>query len=101
MTKPPRALNAGEHATRASGPPKPMMETAEVIAAERAFAEARVAAEMRKQAAMGAAMRLKGQAHVDAIKAAERAYHTALADAADRTGGLIGSAGYKAAAAAA
>jgi hypothetical protein len=50
---------------------------------------------------MAAAMKLPMPEHLAAIRAAERAYHLALAAAADRSGGLIGSAPYHAAAASA
>ena len=76
------------------------METPEVIAANRAFAEAQNLAEGRKQANMATAAKLKNTEHATAVKAADRAFFLELADAADRSGGLIGSAGYRAAAAA-
>ena len=76
------------------------METPEVIAANRAFAEAQNLAEGRKQANMATAAKLKNTEHATAVKAVDRAFFLELADAADRSGGLIGSAGYRAAAAA-
>ena len=75
------------------------METPEVIAATNAFEATRNLAEGRKQAAMSAAMKLKMSEHAAAIRAAERAYHTALAQAADASGGIIQSAPYRNAAA--
>ena len=75
------------------------METPEVIAATNAFEAARNLAESRKQAAISAAMKLKMPEHATAIRAAERAYHLALAEAAAATG-LIDHAPYLNAAAA-
>lgn len=74
------------------------METPEVIAANRAFESAKSEAEMHKQVAMTAAMRLPMPGHLAAIRAAEREYHLALAAAAAKTG-LISPAPYLAAAA--
>jgi len=50
---------------------------------------------------MAQAMKLPMPEHAAAIRAAERAYHTALAQAADASGGIIQSAPYRNAAAAA
>jgi hypothetical protein len=74
--------------------------TMAIAKAEAAFAEARNLAEGRKQANMATAAKLKNTEHALAVKAADRAFFLELADAADRSGGLIGSAGYRAAAAA-
>jgi hypothetical protein len=76
------------------------METPEVIAATKAFADAKIEAEGRKQAAIAAAMKLPMPEHAAAIRAAERAYHLALADAAEATG-IINAVPYRQAAAAA
>jgi hypothetical protein len=96
MTNPP---NAGVLATQASGPARKPGEEPIAIA-ERQFAEAKVAAEGVKQAAIGQAMTIKDvAAHVAAIRAAERAYNLALAQAAAATG-LIDAAPYLQAAAA-
>jgi hypothetical protein len=76
------------------------METPEVIAATKAFAEAKIEAEGRKQTAIAAAMKLPMPGHAAAIRASERAYHLALAEAAERSGGIIESVPYRNAAAA-
>jgi mannose/fructose-specific phosphotransferase system component IIA len=75
------------------------METPAVIAANKAFEAARSLAEGRKQAAIAAAMKLPMPEHAAAIRAAERAYHLVLAEAAERSGGIIQSAPYRNAAA--
>ena len=74
------------------------METPAVIAATNAFAAAKLDAEGRKQASISAAMKLPMPEHAAAIRAAERAYHLALAEAADASGGIISSTSYHAAA---
>ena len=73
--------------------------TIAIAKAENAFEAAKIAAEGRKQAAMAQAMKLPMPEHAAAIRAAERAYHTALAQAADASGGIIQSAPYRNAAA--
>jgi hypothetical protein len=75
------------------------METPEVIAAQNAFAQAKVEAEGRKQASMALAAKLKMPEHLAVIRAAERKYHLALAAAADASGGIIASQPYHSAAA--
>jgi hypothetical protein len=73
--------------------------TMAIAKAEAAFALAKIEAEGRKQASMELAMKLPMPEHAAAIRAAERAYHTALAQAADASGGIIQSAPYRNAAA--
>jgi hypothetical protein len=76
------------------------METSAVIAATKAFEAAKLEAEGGKQAAIAIAMKLPMPEHGVAIRAAERIYHLALAEAAERSGGIIQSAPYRNAAAA-
>lgn len=75
------------------------METAAVTAAQNAFKLARADAEMRKQAAMAEAMKLPMPEHLAAVRTAERAYYTALAEAADASDGIISATPYRNAAA--
>jgi hypothetical protein len=78
MTKPTRAM-AASGGSKSSTPP-------EITRAEWAFAEAKAEAEMRKQGAIAAAMQIKDvAAHTAAIRAAEKQYHLALAQAAAAT----------------
>jgi hypothetical protein len=76
------------------------METPAVIAAQNAFAAAKIESESRKQAAIAAAMKLPMPEHLAAVRTAERTYHLALAEAVERSGGIIQSAPYRNAAAA-
>jgi hypothetical protein len=69
--------------------------TIAIAKAENAFEAAKIAAEGRKQAAMAQAMKLPMPEHAAAIRAAECAYHMALAQAADASGGIIQSAPYR------
>jgi uncharacterized heparinase superfamily protein len=75
------------------------METPAVIAATNAFAAAKLDAEGRKQASISVAMKLPMPEHAAAIRAAERAYHLALEEVANASGGIIASAPYRNAAA--
>jgi hypothetical protein len=64
--------------------------------AENDFEAVRNLAEMNKQAAMAAAMKLSMPSHLTAVRAAEKAYYLALAVGAEATG-VISSRSYRAA----
>jgi hypothetical protein len=51
------------------------METPAVIAAQNAFAAAKIESESRKQAAIAATMKLPMPEHLAAVRTAERTYH--------------------------
>jgi hypothetical protein len=66
-----------------------------IAKAEAAFALAKIEAEGRRQASMAAAEKLPMPAHSTTVKAADRAFFLDLAQAAEASGGLIGSAGWR------